>query len=76
MAESTAKLRFIRRREVARLTGFSEGRICELEKRGKFPRSVRLSGSSLAYIEAEVMRWMQDRVDARDFAHVVDEVAA
>ncbi|WP_449191579.1 helix-turn-helix transcriptional regulator [Thauera sp.] len=75
MAESTAKLRFIRRREVARLTGFSEGRICELERQGNFPRSVRLSAHSLAYIEAEVLRWMQDRIDERDFAHVVEALA-
>lgn len=75
MVTPTEELRFIRRREVARLTGFSEGRICEMEKLGTFPRSVRLSRRSLAYIEAEVRRWMQERVDERDFSRLIDEVS-
>jgi prophage regulatory protein len=69
MVDTAKKLRFIRRRECAFMTGFSEGRICEMERLGKFPRSVRLSGRSLAYIEAEVLRWMSDRIAERDMRH-------
>lgn len=65
--------RFIRIKEVINQTGFSKSHIYTLARKGLFPKPVRLSESSVAWLESEVHEWMQTRIDARQGA---DHVAS
>lgn len=57
--------RFIRIKEVINQTGYSKSHIYHLSNQGLFPKPVRLSESSVAWVESEVHEWMQSRIDAR-----------
>jgi prophage regulatory protein len=37
-----------------------------LSKAGKFPQAIQLSGGRVAYIEAEIDAWIDDRAAERD----------
>ena len=60
--------RLIRLGKVRDLTGLSRSYIYALADEGRFPRSVPLvpGGSSRAWVEAEVLDWMQQRIAERD----------
>jgi prophage regulatory protein len=60
--------RLIRLREVRDLTGLSRSYIYALAADGRFPKSVSLvpGGSSRAWVEAEVLDWLQQRIIERD----------
>ena len=60
--------RFIRIREVIRLTGISKSYIYQLCNDNQFPKSIQLvpGGKSVAWLESEVMDWIDSRVKARD----------
>ena len=60
--------RFIRIREVIRLTGISKSYIYQLCNDNQFPKSIQLvpGGKSVAWLESEVMDWIDSRVIARD----------
>ncbi|MFM5140742.1 helix-turn-helix transcriptional regulator [Aeromonas rivipollensis] len=60
--------RFIRIREVMQKTGLSKSSIYDLMAQGLFPQTVRLTGRSVALIEAEVDAWMAERIAARKAA--------
>ena len=57
--------RFIRKTEVCARTGYSHVHLWRLERAGKFPRRVQLGPNSVAWVEAEIEAWQQERVDAR-----------
>jgi len=56
----------IRIREVCRLTGLSRVSIWRLERRGEFPRRVKIGPNSVAWDRREIEAWIQSRLDARD----------
>jgi prophage regulatory protein len=60
--------RFIRIREVIRLTGISKSYIYQLCNDNQFPKSIQLipGGKSVAWLESEVIDWIDSRVKARD----------
>jgi prophage regulatory protein len=60
--------RFIRIREVVRLTGISKSYIYQLCNDNQFPKSIQLipGGKSVAWLESEVIDWIDSRVKARD----------
>jgi prophage regulatory protein len=43
------------------LTGLSRPTIWRLEKDGQFPRRRRLSGKTVAWIEEEILEWLNSR---------------
>ena len=53
--------RFIRLREVLHRTGLGRSTIYRWMDEGRFPKSVRLGGRSVAWIEHEIDEWLQDR---------------
>ncbi len=53
-----AAIRFPRLRE---MTGLSRTTIWRLESRGEFPRRRRLTGNTVAWIEEEVLEWINSR---------------
>jgi len=60
--------RLIRIREVIRLTGISKSYLYQLCKVDQFPKSIQLipGGKSVAWLESEVIDWIDSRVKARD----------
>lgn len=52
-------------REVMRLTSFSRTHIDRLRVRGAFPVPVELGEKRIGFVRAEVVAWIQTRIDAR-----------
>lgn len=60
--------RLIRLKEVRDLTGLSRSYIYALAAQKRFPKSVALvpGGTSRAWVEAEVLAWLEQRIAERD----------
>ena len=60
--------KLIRIKAVIELTGLSKSYIYDLRNRNLFPNSIRLidGGSSVAWVEQEVLNWIDSRIQARD----------
>lgn len=52
--------------EVRRLTGLSDSAIYRAAQRGNFPRPLKLSERSSAWVESEVRGWIATRIAERD----------
>lgn len=63
-ADITGSERFIRRREVQRLTGLSRSSLYRLIAEKDFPPAIQLSTNTVAWLESEVNAWILDRVAA------------
>lgn len=57
------KNKMLRMRHVVEYTGVSRCTIYRWMNAGTFPRSIRLGEQSVAWLEAEVDAWIQDRID-------------
>lgn len=71
-AEQSAKPnapRFIRRREVQKLTGLGASSIYQLQRMGNFPQSVQISERRVAWVESEVVEWISQRIADRPAAN-------
>lgn len=66
MSAIAKSARLIRFDEVLTLTGLSRPRIYQLIREDRFPRQVRLGVMSVAFVEAEVRAWIDDRIAARE----------
>ena len=60
--------RFLRLAEVKKLTSLSKSAIYVKIAKREFPRPVRLSRQSVAWVESEVIDWMNQRLSSRDKA--------
>ena len=60
--------RLIRIKSVTEMTGLSKSYIYQLVAQGMFPKSIHLvpGGTSVAWIEREVLSWINSRILARD----------
>lgn len=60
--------KLIRIKKVQEITGLSKSYIYQLVKQGAFPRSILLieGGSAVAWLNSEVIEWVESRVQARD----------
>jgi prophage regulatory protein len=47
---------------------YSKPHLWRLEKQGKFPKRVPVGAGRYAYVEAEIDKWIAERVSARDAA--------
>src|SRR5262245_17953801 len=61
-------LRILRLREVREKTGLSTSTVYTLMNSGAFPRQIKLSPTSVGWIEAEIDNWSLAAVAARDAA--------
>jgi prophage regulatory protein len=59
-------MRLLSKRQLKELVLYSPQHIARLEAAGKFPKRVRLGESRVGWIEAEVLDWLQERIDERD----------
>lgn len=61
---TTNDMRFIKLPAVLNVSGMSRTQVYKLMGEGRFPRSVRLSARSVAWVESQVQDWMAQRVAA------------
>ena len=54
--------RLIRIKEVQYRTGLGRSTIYRWMAQGKFPKSIRLGGQAVAWVEAELESWLADRI--------------
>lgn len=59
-------MRMLSKSQVKELVLYSPQHIARLEAVGQFPKRVRLGNNRVGWIEAEVLDWLQARIDARD----------
>lgn len=57
--------RVIRLPEVIKKTGLGRTSLYKLSTSGLFPASISLGGKAMGWIEAEIDRWIEDRMAAR-----------
>lgn len=57
--------RMLSKKQVQALVLYSPQHIARLEKAGQFPKRVKLGQNRVGWIEAEVLEWLQARIDAR-----------
>jgi len=53
---------FLRLPAVIHKTGFGRSQIYNLIKQGKFPNQIHLGPNSVAWLESEVSKWMEERI--------------
>ena len=58
--------RLIKLKEVLTITGLSRSHTYALAQRGEFPRPVKLTERSSAWVQAEVLNWIDSRIAQRD----------
>jgi prophage regulatory protein len=58
--------RLITRRELRTMVPFTPQHILRLEKKGKFPRRVRLGENRVAWLLTEIETWIAERMAERD----------
>lgn len=58
--------KMLSKRQVKELVLYSPQHIARLEAVGLFPKRVQLGANRVGWVEAEVLEWLQARIDARD----------
>jgi prophage regulatory protein len=59
---SVPPLKLLRFPAIRERTGLSRSTIWRLERRGEFPRHVRISMNAVAWVEEDVLAWMRSRI--------------
>jgi prophage regulatory protein len=62
--------KLIKLKTVMGITGLSRSHTYALSQRGEFPKPVKLTERSSAWIESEVLGWIDSRIKARDEGEV------
>ena len=60
----TQPIRFIRLKEVIKISGLGKTKIYELQAQGRFPMRVQITTHSVGWIEEEVQAWLTARINA------------
>ncbi|HBY84633.1 MAG TPA: transcriptional regulator [Colwellia sp.] len=58
--------RLVRLNEVITKTGLSRNRIYQYINEGRFPANVSLGGRSVAWVESEIEKWIENTIGQRD----------
>lgn len=64
--QAPARPRLIRRKEVLSRIGLGQTSLYQLIRDGKFPAPIPVSVQAVAWLEAEVDAWIQQRIEERD----------
>ena len=51
--------RFLRRKEIKKITGLSDATLWRHERDGKFPKRRHIGPRSVAWLESEISEWMK-----------------
>ncbi|WP_058119144.1 AlpA family transcriptional regulator [Photobacterium kishitanii] len=58
-------MRFIRLKEVMHVTGLRRSSIYNYMAEGRFPKTVSLGGRAVAWVESEIIDWIQAKIAQR-----------
>lgn len=58
--------KFLRRKQVEEITGLSRSSIYDMMDKALFPKQVKLGGRSVAWVESEVLHWINSKISERD----------
>lgn len=58
--------RLIKLKEVLTITGLSRSHTYALAQKGLFPKPVKLTERSSAWVQTEVLDWVESRISARN----------
>ena len=58
-------MKLLRIKGVIHLTGISKSSIYALSNAGKFPAPLKLSEKTTAWVESEVLDWIQSKIEER-----------
>lgn len=61
-------MKLIKLKEVNEITCLTKATIYRMIAEGKFPKQVLLGERSVAWVEKEVLNWIEERIAARDDA--------
>jgi prophage regulatory protein len=59
-------MRILSKRQLKELVLYSPQHIARLEAAGRFPKRVHLGQCRVGWIEAEILDWLQERIDRRE----------
>ncbi len=59
-------MKIIRLAAVKEATGLGRSSIYKFMDEGTFPKSIRLTGKSVGWIDQEIEAWVQERIAERD----------
>lgn len=59
-------MRILSKRQVKEMVLYSPQHIARLEKAGQFPKRVQIGPNRVGWVEAEVLDWLQERLDSRE----------
>lgn len=65
VARAAGPMRMLRLTQVIERTELRKTTIYKLQKQGRFPKAVPLTGHSVRWIESEVENWLADRASSR-----------
>lgn len=65
-APTPIRHRLLRRKEVLSRIGLGQTALYQLVREGKFPAPIPVSVQAVAWLEAEVDAWIQQRIEERD----------
>jgi prophage regulatory protein len=63
---NNTQARLIRLREVMSMTGLSRSYVYDLSAKGQFPKPLKISERSVAWIESEVQAWIAQCIANRN----------
>ncbi|MEA5673252.1 AlpA family transcriptional regulator [Pseudomonas sp. MH2] len=63
--------RFLRLKEVMRITGLGRNTIYTRMRDGTFPRQVHLGPKSVAWLQSAISQWMESVVEGSSSAHQI-----
>lgn len=66
MKQEEFKMALIRLKEVKEYSGLGRSSIYEKMNNGLFPKSVSLGDRAVAWVDTEIIDWVQDKIDQRD----------
>ena len=59
-------MRILSKRQLKELVLYSPQHVARLEAAGQFPKRIQLGACRLGWVEAEILDWLQQRIDRRD----------
>lgn len=59
-------MRLLSKRQLKEMVLYSPQHIARLEKAGTFPRRVQIGPNRVGWVEAEVLDWLQTKLNVRD----------
>jgi prophage regulatory protein len=60
------EMRILSKRQLKELVLYSPQHVARLEKAGAFPQRIQLGPNRVGWVEAEVLNWLQERLDDRE----------